>query len=55
MNNERDFAAVLSIFMLLLLFSFCGVLVIVASVLSVKHTSIYATEEAALVAAITLD
>ena len=55
MKNEKGFATVFSIFMSLLLFSFCGTFVIVASVLSVKHTANYAAEEAALVLASTLD
>jgi hypothetical protein len=55
MKSERGFATVFSIFMSLLLFSFCGTFVIVASVLSVKHTANYAAEEAALVLAGTLD
>ena len=41
--------------MSLLLFSFCGAFVIVASVLSVKHTANHAAEEAALDLASTLD
>jgi secretion/DNA translocation related TadE-like protein len=55
MKEEKGFATVFSIFMSLLLFIFCGVLVIVASVLNVKHTANHAAEEAALVAASTLD
>ena len=55
MEKEKGFATVLSIFMSLLLFSFCGAFVIVASVLSVKHTATHSAEEAALVAAGTLD
>ncbi|MFY7841888.1 MAG: hypothetical protein ACOVQW_03755 [Actinomycetes bacterium] len=55
MEKERGFATVFSIFMSLLLFSFCGAFVIVASVLSVKHTANHAAEEAALVLARTLD
>ena len=55
MEEEKGFATVLSIFMSLLLFSFCGAFVIVASVLSVKHTANHAAEEAALVAASRLD
>ena len=55
MKSERGFASVFSIFMSLLLFSFCGTFVIVASVLSMKHTANYAAEEAALVLASTLD
>lgn len=55
MEKEKGFATVFSIFMSLLLFSFCGAFVIVASVLSVKHTANNAAEEAALVLASTLD
>jgi hypothetical protein len=55
MKNERGFATAFSIFMSMLLFSLCGAFVIVASVLSVKHTANHAAEEAALVLAGTLD
>ena len=55
MEEEKGFATVLSIFMSLLLFSFCGAFVIVASVLNVKNTANHAAEEAALVLAGTLD
>jgi hypothetical protein len=55
MKNEKGFATVFSLFMSLLLFSFCSTFVIVASVLSVKHTANHAAEEAALVAASTLN
>ena len=55
MEKEKGFATVFSIFISLLLFSFCGAFVIVASVLSVKHTANYAAEEAALVLASTSD
>ncbi len=55
MKNEKGFATVFSISMSLLLFSFCGAFVIVASVLSVKYTANHAAEEAALVLASTLD
>ena len=55
MKNEKGFATVFSIFMSMLLFSLCSVFVIVASVLSVKHTANHAAEEAALVLAGTLD
>jgi hypothetical protein len=55
MEKERGFATVFSIIMSLLLFSFCGAFVIIASVLSVKHTANHAAEEAALVLASTLD
>jgi hypothetical protein len=55
MEKEKGFATVFSIFMSLLLFSFCGAFVFVASVLSVKHTANHAAEESALVLASTLD
>ena len=55
MKNEKGFATVFSLFMSLLLFSFCSTFVIVASVLSVKHKANYAAEEAALITASTLD
>ena len=55
MEKEKGFATVFSIFMSLLLFTLCGAFVIVASVLSVKHTANHAAEEAALVAASRLD
>lgn len=55
MQNEKGFATVFSLFMSLLLFSFCSTFVIVASVLSVKHKANYAAEEAALITASTLD
>ena len=55
MEKERGFATVFSIFMSLLLFSFCGAFVIVASVLNVKHTANHAAEEATLVLASTQD
>ena len=55
MEKEKGFATVFSIFMSLLLFSFCGAFVIVASVLSVKHSANHAAEEASLVLARTLD
>jgi secretion/DNA translocation related TadE-like protein len=55
MKKEKGFATVFSIFMSLLLFSLCGAFVIVATVLSAKHTANHAAEEAALVAASTLD
>ena len=55
MKEEKGFATVFSIFMSILLFSFCGGFVTVASVLSVKHTANHAAEEAALVLAGTLD
>ena len=55
MEEDKGFATVFSLFMSMLLFSFCGAFVIVASVLSVKHTANHAAEEAALVLASTLD
>ena len=55
MEKEKGFATVFSLFMSLLLFSFCGAFVIVASVLNIKHTANHAAEEAALVLASTLD
>ena len=55
MKNETGFATVFSLFMSLLLFSFCSTFVIVASVLSVKHKANRAAEEAALITASTLD
>jgi len=54
-KNEKGFATVFSLFMSLLLFSFCSTFVIVASVLSVKHKANHAAEEAALITASTLD
>ena len=55
MKNEKGFATVFSLFMSLLLFGFCSTFVIVASVLSIKHKSNHAAEEAALITASTLD
>jgi hypothetical protein len=55
MKRENGFATVFSIFMSLLLFSFCGIFVIVASFLGVKHNANHAAEEAALSAASNLD
>ena len=55
MKNEKGFATVFSLFMSLLLFSFCSTFVIVASVISVKHKANHAAEEAALITASTLD
>ena len=55
MKNEKGFATVFSLFMSLLLFSFCSTFVIVASVLSVKHKANHAAEEAALITASTRD
>jgi hypothetical protein len=49
MKNEKGFASVFSLFMTLLLLSFCTTFVIVASVLSVKHKANHAAEEAALI------
>jgi hypothetical protein len=55
MKNEKGFATIFSLFMSMLLFSFCSTFVIVASVLSVEHTANHSAEEAALVLASTLD
>jgi hypothetical protein len=55
MKNEKGFATVFSLFMSLLLFSFCSTFVIVASILSVKHKVNHAAEEAALITASTFD
>ena len=55
MKNQKGFATIFSLFMSLLLFSFCATFVIVASVLSVKHKANHAAEEAALITASTLD
>jgi hypothetical protein len=55
MKNEKGFATVFSLFMSLLIFSFCSTFVIVASVLSVKHKANHAAEEAALITASSLD
>ena len=55
LKNQNGFATVFSLFMSLLLFSFCATFVIVASVLSVKHKANHAAEEAALITASTLD
>jgi hypothetical protein len=55
LKNQNGFATIISLFMSLLLFSFCGTFVIVASVLSVKHKANHAAEEAALITASTLD
>ena len=49
MKNEKGFATIFSLFLSLLLFSFCATFVIVASVLSVKHKANHAAEEAAFV------
>ncbi len=55
MKNQKGFATIFSMFMSLLLFSFCATFVIVASVLSVKHKANHAAEEAALITARTQD
>ena len=55
MKNEKGFATVFSLFMSLLLFSFCSTFVILASVLIVKHKANHAAEDAALIAASTFD
>ena len=55
LKNENGFATIFSLFMSLLLFSFCATFVIVASVLSVKHKANHAAEEAALITASTMD
>ena len=55
LKNQNGFATVFSLFMSLLLFSFCATFVIIASVLSVKHKANHAAEEAALITASTMD
>ena len=55
LKNQKGFATIFSLFMSLLLFSFCATFVIVASVLSVKHKANHAAEEAALITASTQD
>jgi maleate cis-trans isomerase len=55
LKNQNGFATIFSLFMSLLLFSFCATVVIVASVLSVKHKANHAAEEAALITASTMD
>ena len=55
LKNQNGFATIFSLFMSLLLFSFCATFVIVASVLSVKHKVNHAAEEAALIIASTMD
>ena len=55
LKNQKGFATIFSLFMSLLLFSFCATFVIVASVLSVKHKANHAAEEAALITASTMD
>lgn len=53
MKKQEGFATVFSLFMSIILISFCSTLVIVASVLKVKHVANHAAEEAALVMAST--
>ena len=55
MKNQNGFATVFSLFMSMLLFSFCGTFVIVVSVMSVKHKANHAAEEAALITVSTQD
>ena len=55
LKNQNGFATIFSLFISLLLFSFCSTFVIVASVLTVKHKANHAAEEAALITASTLD
>jgi hypothetical protein len=55
LKNQNGFSTIFSLFMSLLLFSFCATFVIVASVLSVKHKANHAAEEAALITASTMD
>jgi Flp pilus assembly protein TadG len=55
LKNQNGFATIFSLFLSLLLFSFCATFMIVASVLSVKHKANHAAEEAALITASTLD
>jgi hypothetical protein len=55
LKNQNGFATIFSLFMSLLLFSFCATFVIVASVLSVKHKANHSAEEAALITASTQD
>ena len=55
LKNQKGFATIFSLFLSLLLISFCATFVIVASVLSVKHKAIHAAEEAALITASTQD
>ena len=54
MKNQNGFATIFSLFLSLMLLSFCATFVIVASVLSVKHKANHAAEEAALITASTL-
>ena len=55
LKNQKGFATIFSLFLSLLLISFCATFVIVASVLSVKHKANHAAEEAALITASTQD
>ena len=55
MKNEKGFATIFSLFLSLLLISFCATFVIVASGLSVKHKANHAAEEVALITASTQD
>jgi Flp pilus assembly protein TadG len=55
LKNQNGFATIFSLFLSLLLISFCATFVIVASVLSVKHKANHAAEEAALITASTQD
>ena len=55
LKNQNGFATIFSLFISLLLFSFCATFVIVASVLSVKHKANHAAEEAALITASSMD
>ena len=55
MKNEKGFATVFSLFMSLLLFSFCFTFIIVASILGVKQKANHAAEQAALITASTMD
>ena len=55
MKNQKGFATIFSLFLSLLLISFCATFVIVASALSVKHRANHAAEEAALITASTKD
>ncbi len=55
LKNQNGFATIFSLFMSLLLFSFCATFVIVASVLSVKYKANHTAEEVALITASTLD
>jgi hypothetical protein len=55
LKNQKGFATIFSLFMSLLLFSFCATFVIVTSVLNVKHKANHAAEEASLITASTMD